>query len=230
MYIYLATWLYLNDRFLWWGHEPLRKLLATHIARSRERGGNNQFLYFRSRYFLKVLNYSGNCSIIAITLWEDGVRNQEAKALKNENVATGNCATGTPHWINTNAPAAVLSVCISPCPLWCDSKLKALGSKQPCNSSFKQKMIEETLRKTSPLKVHFNSPHVSERKTLLTVYILPVSFNNADRRLSRSIGRGFTFHFNQLSTCPFPSPPYPPLPPPTQFAFLWLFSSTYFLN
>lgn len=35
-------------------------------------------------------------------------------------------------------------------------------------------MIEETLRKTSPLKVHFNSPHVSERKTLPTVYILPL--------------------------------------------------------
>lgn len=35
-------------------------------------------------------------------------------------------------------------------------------------------MIEETLKETSPLKVHFNSPHVSRRKMLLTVYILPL--------------------------------------------------------
>lgn len=35
-------------------------------------------------------------------------------------------------------------------------------------------MTEETLRKTSPLKVHFNSPRVSGRKALLTVYILPL--------------------------------------------------------
>lgn len=35
-------------------------------------------------------------------------------------------------------------------------------------------MIEETLKEMSPLKAHFNSPHVSRRKMLLTVYILPL--------------------------------------------------------
>lgn len=35
-------------------------------------------------------------------------------------------------------------------------------------------MIEETLKEMSPLKVHFNSPHVFRRKMLLTVYILPL--------------------------------------------------------
>lgn len=35
-------------------------------------------------------------------------------------------------------------------------------------------MIEETLKEMSPLKVHFNSPRVSRRKMLLTVYILPL--------------------------------------------------------
>lgn len=66
-------------------------------------------------------------------------------------------------------------------------------------------MIEETLKKTSPLKVHFNSPCVSRREMLLTVYILPLF--HLIMHIDIYPGTSaivLLLILNQLSTCPLP--------------------------
>lgn len=66
-------------------------------------------------------------------------------------------------------------------------------------------MIEEAPNETSPLKLHFNSPHVSRRKMLLTVYILPLFhlIMHIDIYLGIS-AIALLLILNQLNTCLFP--------------------------
>lgn len=64
-------------------------------------------------------------------------------------------------------------------------------------------MIEETLKEMSPLKVHFNSPRVSRRKMLLTVYILPLFHLIMHIDIYPGTPAVAVLIWSQLSTCPF---------------------------
>lgn len=66
-------------------------------------------------------------------------------------------------------------------------------------------MTEEALKKASPSKVHFNSPLVSGRQMLLTVYILLLFHLIMHLDIYPGTSAvALLLILNQLSTCPFP--------------------------